>query len=94
MNLNKNMEKPQYNGWVQIITSDQELNDFEYKELKSGSFYKTGLIPNCSKAYLRVFLEDNSFHIIHERHFRVLDDNECKQLDRNNTIIELIENGR
>lgn len=32
------MEKPEYNGWVQIITSDQELKDFEYKELKSGSF--------------------------------------------------------
>lgn len=88
--MKSNMEKPEYNGWVQIITSNEELKDFGYIELKSGSFYKTGLIPNCSKSYLRVFLEDNSFHILHERHFKVLDDNECKQLDRNNKLKELL----
>ncbi len=72
------IEKPEYIGWVQIISSDQELKDFDYKELKSGSFYKTGLIPNCSKSYLRVFLEDDSFHIVHERHFKLLDDNQYR----------------
>ena len=73
-------DKPQFIGWVQIISSDSTLSQYSYELLKSNQFYKVGLVPNIGKSYLRVFLEDLSFYVVHERHFRRLTLDESREV--------------
>jgi len=78
-------DKIEYIGWVQIISDDSTLSQYSYELLKSKQFYRVGLVPDHNilqnpKLYLRVFLEDLSFYVVHERHFRELTLDESRDL--------------
>lgn len=75
-------DKIEYIGWVQIISDDSTLSQYCYELLKSKQFYRVALVPDIqnSKQYLRVFLEDLSFYVVHERHFRELTLDETRDL--------------
>lgn len=86
------LEKPDFIGWVRITADDKTLLDFCYDPLRSGVCYKVSLVPEIepSKTFLRVFLEDMSFHVVHESRFLILDENECMQLDRNEKLDKIL----
>jgi hypothetical protein len=87
-----NMEKIKYAGWVQITADDKTLKDFCYLPLKYGKFYKFTLVPDIEpkRSFLRVFMSDNTFHTVHESRFRILNEDECKQFDRDEKLNNLL----
>lgn len=69
--------------FVEVISDDREIKDFCYEPLKSGALYKAAFE---NKYYTRVFFyidEEEYDIVVHNRHLRILDLNESRDLKLN-----------
>ena len=69
--------------YVKVISDDREIKDFCYEPLKSGALYKAAFE---NKYYTRVFFyidEEEYDIVVHNRHLRILDLNESRDLKLN-----------
>ena len=69
--------------FVEVISDDREIKDFCYEPLKSGALYKAAVE---NKYYTRVFFyidEEEYDIVVHNRHLRILDLDEARDLKLN-----------
>lgn len=71
---------------ARVISSQKELNEYSYSDLKSNEIYEIGAYPQGMGSYYKIFLPNSRrFHIIHNRHITLLPRTEHSIFDKDNS---------